>query len=262
MGLGRSSPALSSGDATRPRARRGRGGRDAGGADTRLAFSATAARTLAGRARGSPPSPGAKRFAWRAGIRVTGASNWPAVRLRSPRETGEWETGSDVRTALEGLAPEDRWLVFAHYWEDRGVQRPRAASSAVRRRPCASGCTACAAGCARRSPNEARRPGDRDGEEGRVARTVAVAEAAGGSRRGGAGGIVRSDSHRSSAVIGEEIPPKRPDQFVRSRDFRSPHRPARNVVRRVRGGALSRAGAQALRPECFTEAVRGLGGSR
>jgi RNA polymerase sigma-70 factor, ECF subfamily len=35
-------------------------------------------------------------------------------------ETGEWETGSDVRTALEGLAPEDRWLVFAHYWEDRG----------------------------------------------------------------------------------------------------------------------------------------------
>ena len=35
---------------------------------------------------------------------------------------GEWEAGSDVRTALEGLAPEDRWLVFAHYWEDRGCR--------------------------------------------------------------------------------------------------------------------------------------------
>ncbi len=35
-------------------------------------------------------------------------------------ETRDWEAGSDVRTALEGLAPEDRWLVFAHYWEDRG----------------------------------------------------------------------------------------------------------------------------------------------
>jgi RNA polymerase sigma factor (sigma-70 family) len=32
---------------------------------------------------------------------------------------GDWEAGSAVRSALDCLGPEDRWLVFAHYWEDR-----------------------------------------------------------------------------------------------------------------------------------------------
>jgi RNA polymerase sigma-70 factor (ECF subfamily) len=31
----------------------------------------------------------------------------------------EWDAGSEVRTAVVGLPPDDRWLLFAHYWEDR-----------------------------------------------------------------------------------------------------------------------------------------------
>ena len=34
-------------------------------------------------------------------------------------EHDHWEAGSGVRTDFGSLGPEDRWLVFAHYWEDR-----------------------------------------------------------------------------------------------------------------------------------------------
>lgn len=34
---------------------------------------------------------------------------------------GDAEAGA-VRTAVEGLDPEDRWLVFARYWEDRACR--------------------------------------------------------------------------------------------------------------------------------------------
>jgi RNA polymerase sigma-70 factor, ECF subfamily len=36
-----------------------------------------------------------------------------------PVVCGELEDRSAVRSALDCLGPEDRWLVFAHYWEDR-----------------------------------------------------------------------------------------------------------------------------------------------
>jgi RNA polymerase sigma-70 factor (ECF subfamily) len=31
----------------------------------------------------------------------------------------DWSTATEVRSAVRQLEPEDRWLVFAHYWEDR-----------------------------------------------------------------------------------------------------------------------------------------------
>ena len=37
----------------------------------------------------------------------------------APLPPSAWEEGSELRTAIERLRPEDRWLVYAHYWEDR-----------------------------------------------------------------------------------------------------------------------------------------------
>ena len=40
----------------------------------------------------------------------------------APLATGLWEDGTELRTALERLRPDERWLLFAHYWEDRSCR--------------------------------------------------------------------------------------------------------------------------------------------
>jgi RNA polymerase sigma factor (sigma-70 family) len=40
----------------------------------------------------------------------------------APLPPGAWEEGGELRIAIERLPPEDRWLVFAHYWEDRSCR--------------------------------------------------------------------------------------------------------------------------------------------
>jgi RNA polymerase sigma factor (sigma-70 family) len=71
------------------------------------------------------PGPWVSTIARREALRLAGrhGADRPLDLARcatSPRlEIGDWEAGSDVRDALGGLGAEDRWLVFAHYWEDR-----------------------------------------------------------------------------------------------------------------------------------------------
>jgi DNA-directed RNA polymerase specialized sigma24 family protein len=39
-----------------------------------------------------------------------------------PPAPSGWDNGTELQTALERLPAEDRWLVFAHYWEDRSCR--------------------------------------------------------------------------------------------------------------------------------------------
>jgi RNA polymerase sigma-70 factor, ECF subfamily len=39
-----------------------------------------------------------------------------------PLDTGDCEAGEELLAAVEDLDPDDRWLVFAHYWQDRSYR--------------------------------------------------------------------------------------------------------------------------------------------
>jgi RNA polymerase sigma-70 factor (ECF subfamily) len=43
----------------------------------------------------------------------------PCTAASPPVDGGDFEAVGAVRSAVERLDPEDRWLVFAHYWQDR-----------------------------------------------------------------------------------------------------------------------------------------------
>jgi RNA polymerase sigma-70 factor (ECF subfamily) len=61
----------------------------------------------------------ARREALRLAIRPRDRSFDPACAAAPPLQACEIEEGPALRAALRHLEPRDRWLVFAHYWEDR-----------------------------------------------------------------------------------------------------------------------------------------------
>lgn len=69
------------------------------------------------------PGPWVSTIARREALRLVnchardGPLDFFCIEARAPPDT--WENDIDLRTALERLCPEDRWLVFSYYWEDR-----------------------------------------------------------------------------------------------------------------------------------------------
>jgi RNA polymerase sigma-70 factor, ECF subfamily len=71
------------------------------------------------------PGPWVSTIARREALRLVGwhardgSLDFACTAAPPPLQAGAWEEGSELREAIERLRPEDRWLVFAHYWEDR-----------------------------------------------------------------------------------------------------------------------------------------------
>jgi RNA polymerase sigma-70 factor (ECF subfamily) len=70
------------------------------------------------------PGPWISTIARREALRLAGRSRDRSLDLAcaaasAPLQACDHEAGPALRAALQHLEPRDRWLVFAHYWEDR-----------------------------------------------------------------------------------------------------------------------------------------------